>query len=402
MELIRLILTRRMIAVLFLGLSSGVPLLLIGSTLQAWLKDSGFSLETIGLFAAVGIPYSLKFLWAPFLDRYSLKIFDRRRGWIFVFQLVLAGLFLSLAYTNPEKSAFSFSLLAVLIAFFSASQDVVIDAYRREILSDKELPLGVSLAVSGYRVGMLLSGAFALYIADSVGWTNVYSIMACLMLALTIFTVLAPKVETPPTVSQMSLVQAVLMPIAEFIKRKGAIYILIFIMLYKIGDQLASNMFMPFFMEMGFIKQDIASISKLYGLCATIVGGILGGWILLKIKLRTGLIGFGLLQMISTACFCFLVFYPTKLMLGCVVVFENLSGGMGTSAYAAFMALLCNKKFTATQYALLSSLMILPTKIFGSGTGYLVKYIGWTDFFLFCAVIAVPGILMLFMKKLWQ
>ena len=401
-ELIKLILTRRMIAVLFLGLSSGLPLLLIGSTLKAWLKDCQFSLETIGIFTSVGIPYAFKFLWAPFLDRFGLKIFDRRRGWIFVFQLILAGLFVCVAYTNPSLSYYRLYVLSILIAFFSASQDIVIDAYRREVLEDRELALGSSLAVSGYRVGMLLSGAFVLYIADSVGWKNAYCIMASVMLASVFFTIIAPKVDTPESVRSMNIVQTVFMPFVEFLKRKGAFYILVFILLYKIGDQLASDMIMPFYMEMGFLKKDIGLISKFYGIFATLLGGFLGGAILLKIKLRSGLIGFGILQMLSTACFCFLVFWPTKLMLGSVVVFENLSSGMGSSAYVAFMGMLCNKKFTATQYALLSSLMILPTKLFGSYSGYLVSYMGWINFFLFCAAIAIPGIVMLFSKKWWQ
>ena len=400
-ELIKLICTRRMISVLFLGLSSGVPLLLIGSTLKAWLKDCEFSLETIGIFTSVGIPYAFKFLWAPFLDRFSLKIFDRRRGWIFLFQLILATLFICVAYTNPSVSYYRLYVLSILIAFFSASQDIVIDAYRREVLADNELALGSSLAVSGYRVGMLLSGTFALYIADSVGWTNAYCIMASIMLASTFFTLIAPRVDTPESVRKMNLLQSVILPFLEFFKRKGALYILIFILLYKIGDQLASDMITPFYMEMGFLKKDIGLISKFYGIFATLLGGFLGGAILLKIKLRSGLVSFGILQMLSTACFCFLVFWPTKLMLTGVVVFENLSSGMGSSAYVAFMGLLCNKKFTATQYALLSSLMILPTKLFGSYSGYLVSYMGWVNFFMFCAAIALPGIIMLTRRDWW-
>ncbi len=389
------LISKRMGINFFLGFSSGMPLLLTGSTLQAWMTDAQVDLTVIGIFSLVGLPYSLKFIWAPAMDWVVPSFLGRRRGWLFCLQLALAIAILLLSQSNPAANPVLLALIAVLVTFFSASQDIVADAYRRESLADRELGWGTSLFVNGYRIGMLVAGAFALFLADQFSWETVYFLMASLMTVGLITTLVAdePKVHEKPPIN---FKQAVLGPFQEFFSRKSALLFLAFILFYKLGDSMASHMFTPFILGHGYTKTEYAAVAKTFGLFATIGGGLIGGALLLKLGIQRSLWIFGILQAISTAGFSILSTFGHHLgMLTAVVAFENLSSGMGTAAYAAFMASLTNKKFTATQYALLSSLMGVPRVIAAAPTGWLAEQLGWFSFFLMCTIIAIPGLILL-------
>ncbi len=385
----------RMLITLAMGFASGLPLLLTGSVLQAWMSDEGVDLTTIGLFALVGLPYTLKFLWAPILDRYTPTLLGRRRGWLLISQICLILSILMLSSSNPRENVLLLGVSALLLTFFSASQDVVIDAYRREALPDNELGLGASLYVNGYRVGMLLASGGGLILADLISFTQVYQVMALIMLVGVVTTLLAPEPENRAG-KPKSLREAVIDPFLEYFSRQDAVLILLFILLYKAGDTMASHMSTPFYLDIGFSKTEIGTLVKLFGFWATIAGGFLGGLILLRISIFKGLVYFGLLQGLSTAGFALLALMGNNLVaLAAVIIFENVSSGLGTAAYVAFMASLTNKKFTATQYALLSSFMGIPRVIVASPTGLMAESMGWVSFFILCALIAIPGLLLL-------
>ena len=390
-----------MLVALLMGFSSGLPLLLTGSVLQAWMTDEGVDLGTIGLFALVGLPYTLKFLWAPLTDRYCFPFFGRRRGWLITIQLALVLSIAGLGWTQPAQTPFTVAVVAWLLAFFSASQDIVIDAYRRESLADNELGLGSALYVNGYRIGMLLASGGGLIMADLIGFSMVYQFMALIMLVGILTTLFAPEPEiaagTPAT-----LQDAVVQPFVDYFRRHHALLILLFILLYKVGDTMASHMTIPFYLDIGFSKTEIGAVVKLFGFWATIIGSIIGGVVILRTGIYRALWGFGILQALSTAGFAVLaqVGYSLPWLAG-VIAFENLSAGMGTAAFVAFMASLTNKQFTATQYALLSSLMGIPRVIVAAPTGYFADWMGWTVFFTLCALIAIPGLILLTRFRGW-
>ena len=391
-----------MLVALLMGFACGLPLLLTISLLQAWMKEEGVDLTVIGLMALVGLPYTLKFLWAPFLDRFTLPFFGRRRGWLLIAQLSLIFSIVGLGLTDPGNNPWMVAFAAFLVTFFSASQDIVVDAYRREDLSDEELGLGSSLYVNGYRVGMLLASGGGLIMADHMSFFMVYVIMAACMLPGVLTTLLAPEPDVPAGTPK-SLKEAAIGPLVDYFSRSGAVWILAFILLYKIGDQMASAMTMPFYLDIGFSKTEIGAVVKLFGFWATIAGSLFGGVLMLRMGINRSLWIFGFLQALSTAGFAFLakIGYNVGLLSG-VIAFENLSAGMGTAAYVAFMASITNKKFTATQYALLTSLMGIPRVMASAPTGFLAKNIGWEGFFIFCTLIAIPGMLLLFKFAPWN
>lgn len=398
---LRVVFSGRMLVVFLMGFSSGLPLLLTGSVLQAWMQEQGVDLGTIGLFALVGLPYTLKFLWAPLLDRYPLGRLGRRRGWLLWVQLGLILALVGLGSTEPALSPLSVAGAALLVAFFSATQDIVIDAYRREILADNELGLGSSFYVNGYRVGMLLASGGGLILADYLPFSQVYQLLALVMVIGVVTTLLAPEPETPAALPK-TLHEAAIAPFLEYFRRSNALLILLFILLYKIGDTMASHMAIPFYLDLGYSKTEIGTLVKGFGFWATVVGSLLGGGLMLRLGIYRALWAFGLLQAVSTAGFAMLGAYGYSLLgLAAVIVFENLSGGMGTAAYMAFMASLTNKKFTATQYALLSSLMGIPRVIVAAPTGFAADSLGWVPFFSFCALIAIPGLLLLRRFQTW-
>jgi PAT family beta-lactamase induction signal transducer AmpG len=401
-SIIKVILSRRMLVALIMGFSCGLPLLLTLTVLQAWMKEEGVDLTVIGLMALVGLPYTLKFLWSPLVDRFTLPFFGRRRGWLLIAQLSLILSIMGLGLTDPGNNPWMVAFASLLVTFFSASQDIVVDAYRREDLPDEELGLGSSLYVNGYRVGMLLASGGGLIMADHMSFSMVYAIMAACILPGVITTMLAPEPEVPAGTPN-NLKEAVIGPLVEYFSRNGAIWILAFILLYKIGDQMASAMTTPFYLDLGFSKTEIGTVVKLFGFWATIVGSLTGGVLMLRLGINRSLWIFGFLQALSTAGFAILAKIGYSIVaLSAVIAFENLSAGMGTAAYVAFMASITNKKFTATQYALLTSLMGVPRVMASAPTGFLAKNIGWEGFFIFCTLIAIPGMLLLLKFAPWH
>jgi len=391
-----------MLVAFLMGFSCGLPLLLTISLLQAWMKEEGMDLAVIGLMALVGLPYTLKFLWAPFLDRFTLPFLGRRRGWLLVAQVALTLSIAGMGLAHPAASPWGLAFAAFLVTFFSASQDIVVDAYRREDLSDEELGLGSALYVNGYRLGMLLASGGGMILADHLSFPQVYIFMAgCMSLGI-LTTLYTPEPEEPMGTPQ-TIKEAVVDPFMDYFKRSGALWILAFILLYKIGDTMASSMTIPFYLDLGYSKTQIGTVAKIFGFWATVLGGFGGGVVMLRLGINRSLWVFGVLQAVSTAGFAVLALLgPSVAALATVIAFENLSGGMGTAAYAAFMASLTNKKFTATQYALLSSLMGIPRVLASAPTGFLVKYLGWFDFFALCSLAALPGILLLLKFAPWR
>lgn len=396
------IVSGRMLVALMMGFASGLPLLLTGSTMQAWLKESGVDLAMIGAAAMIGLPYTLKFLWAPLFDRYTIPLFGRRRGWLALSQLALVLALLALSMSNPASSLWGVACAALLVTFFSASQDIVIDAYRRESLSDQELGLGAAMFVNGYRVGMLLAGGGGLILADLLTFPTMYQLMALFMGLCILVTLFSPEPREAAG-SPRTLREAVIEPFMEFFKRPEAIAILTFILLYKLGDTLASAINVPFYLDLGFSKSEIGAIAKLFGFWATLIGGTLGGIWILRIGLYRSLWLFGFLQMASTFGFVLLAQTGHSIpMLTGVIAVENFTGGLGTAAFVGFMGAMTDRRFTATQYALLSSLMGVPRVILSTPTGWMVGEMGWTMFFLLCTLLAIPGLLMIRRFKGWD
>jgi PAT family beta-lactamase induction signal transducer AmpG len=394
-SLLKSIFSRRMLVAFIMGFSSGLPLLLTGFVLQAWMKEENVDLTVIGLMTLVGLPYTLKFVWAPILDRYTIPTLGRRKGWLLVFQIGLMAAIVLLGRSNPAQTPWTVAIAAFIVTFFSASQDIVIDAYRREDLKDEELGLGSSLAINGYRLGMLLASGGGLILADHIPFSGVYTMMAACLIPGLITTVLTPEPDTPFG-TPASLREAVIDPFVEFLKRRQALWVLSFILLYKLGDTMASAMTAPLYLDLGFTKTEIGTIVKFFGIWATIAGGFVGGALLLRLRIQSGLWIFGILQALSTVGFAALAMIGHDLTaLAAVIAFENITSGMGTAAYAAFMASITNQKFTATQYALLSSLMGVPRVLASAPTGIMAKMMGWESFFLFCAVIAIPGLMLI-------
>jgi PAT family beta-lactamase induction signal transducer AmpG len=401
-NMLRLLFTRRMSVSLLMGFSCGLPLLLTIGVMQAWMKQVGVDLTTIGLTALVGMPYTLKFLWAPLLDRYTLPFLGRRRGWLLIFQLLLMAAIFGLGRSDPAQDPFGVAIMALLVTFFSASQDIVVDAYRREDLPDEELGLGTSYYVGGYRLGTLLAGGGGLVLADRIGFPGVYTCMAACMLVGLITTLLSPEptLEGPPP---RNLREAVIVPFLEFFRRRGAITMLLFILFYKVGDSMASFISNPFYLDIGFSNTEIGLVTKLFGFWMILTGIFLGGLVILKLGINRSLWIFGILQMVSTACFAILANTGYGIpMLAAVITFENLSAGMGMSALTAFMAAQTNKRYTATQFALLSSLVGVPRTLLSAPTGWLAEQLGWPMFFIGCTLIAIPGLLLLSRFAPWK
>jgi PAT family beta-lactamase induction signal transducer AmpG len=385
----------RILVAFLMGFSCGVPLLLTSSVLQAWMTELKVDLTVIGLYSLVGLPYTLKFLWAPVFDRFTLPLFGRRRGWMLVLQLLLILALIGLGLTDPAQTPWLVALAAFFVTFLSASQDIVIDAYRREDLSDNQLGLGSSFYVNGYRVGMLLAGSGGLILADYMAFSQVYLLMAGSLLVGVVTTLLCrePKLTrgTPH-----SFTEAVWAPFAEYFSRDRALLLLLFILLYKLGDQMASTLTTPFYLDLGFSKTQIGAVAKLFGFWSAIAGGLIGGAILLRIGIIRSLWIFGILQAAAILSFTALALIGNSLVaLAVAIMLEQLTSGMGTSAYVAYMASLTNKRFTATQYALLSSCMGIPRVIIAAPAGWVAEQTGWPLFFVGCTLAAIPGLLLL-------
>jgi len=418
-------LDRRVLVILFLGFSEGLPLALTGSTLSVWLREQGVSKTGIGLFALVTMPYALKFLWAPLIDRLRLplltRLFGRRRGWALVTQAGLMVALLGLAGTNPATELWWTALFAVLVSFCSASQDIVVDAYRVEVLDENRQAAGAAVLVLGYRFGMLAAGAGALYIADFHGWRVAYEAMAALVLVgvVTILINKEPKVAVSPESLQREqhvadwlaarphlsgrmaallswLYGAVVAPFAQFMSRKGWVVMLAFIATYKLGEVLAGVMSSPFYVDLGFTKLEIANVTKLFGLWATIIGGLLGGLLVGRVGVLRGLMIGGILQMVSNISYVALAWAGHDVSaLAVTVAVENVCGGVATAAFVAYLSGLCNVAYTATQYALLSSFYKLGGDLFGASSGWLADRMDWVSFFLLSMAGALPALILL-------
>jgi PAT family beta-lactamase induction signal transducer AmpG len=379
-----------------MGISSGLPLALTGGTLQAWLKSSNVDLATIGFFALVGIPYTWKFLWSPVMDRFFLPKVGRRKTWIYFSQVTLVLSILGMSSLDPAIQLWEISLLAVLCAFSSATQDIALDAWRREQLATQEFGWGNGIHVAGYLFAMrVISGALALILSDFMSWSQVYQIMGGIQ-ALGLLATFLCKEQELNFQSPKSLQEAFIGPMKEFFNRPGAWFILAFILLYKVGDNMAAHMSMPFYLDLGFTRTEVGSITKVVGWLGIAGGSLVGGLILRKISVVSGLFWFGLLQMVSTFGFAVLAVMPKSIeILTAVILFENLAAGLGTAAFVTFIGLMTNKQFTATQYALLSSLMGIPRILLSAPTGVIAQNTGWFWFFTLCTLAAIPGILML-------
>lgn len=415
----------RVISILFLGFSSGLPLALTFGTLSLWLAEEGISKTSIGLFALAGTPYTFKFLWSPLIDQMPIPRLTpwlgRRRSWILLTQVALIISIFLLGLSHPREEPFTTAILAFCTAFWSASQDIVIDAYRVEILEERQYGAGAAMVVLGYRLGMLVSGAMALYLATFFGWFITYTVMAAFMGVgiITVFLNPEPKEKTDPKpliqkgkvhdlLKKGSLLHgrsrqtmawietAVIAPFADFMQRDGWGVTLLFILFYKFGDALAGVMSNPFYLELAFSKIEIANISKAFGLGSTIIGSIIGGVMVSRMGIMKPLLYCGVLQMLSNLMFVVLAqtgHSPGMLIL--TIAVENLSGGMGTTAFVAYLSSLCNVAYTATQYALLSSFMAFGRTLLSSFGGAIADKMDWTSFFLITTLAALPGLALL-------
>jgi PAT family beta-lactamase induction signal transducer AmpG len=380
---------------LLMGFSSGFPLLLSSKTLQTWIAYAGGTNTTVGAMAILGVPYSLKFLWAPLLDRYSIGPFGRRRGWLLISQLGVALSIFGLSRLNPVDEIFIASFFALGISFFGATQDIVIDAYRRETLKEEELGLGSAISNSGYRVALWVTGGLAIFMAGEISWNTIFALLALMMMGTWAITFWADE-PTSSASAPRTLRDAVYLPLIDFFSRHGAVLMLIFVLLYKVGDSMAGNMLAKFYVHLGFTPQEVGAIAKTMGPIALTVGTFIGGALIYRFGIYRALFAFGVLQALSTISFVALDFAGHSLaVFSAVIFFEDFSSGMGSAAFMAFMASLTNKKFTGTQYALLTSLMAVPRTFIASFTGPMVDALGWTGFFILCALIALPGLILI-------
>jgi len=399
------IVNKRMLICVFTGFTSGLPLYIIIQLIPAWLRVEGVGLAEIGFFALVGFPYTWKFLWSPLIDRYTLPFLGHRRGWMLVTQLALLVSIAAMGFIKPDLSIWTVAYLAAAVAFFSASQDIVLDAYRRELLPDKELGIGNAVHVQAFRLAGLVPGSLALILADHLPWRVVFVVVAAFMavgLVMTLAISEAIKNPTPPK----TLREAVVEPFRDFVQRQGlgsAALILAFLFFYKLGDNMATALSTPFYIDVGFSLTQIGSIAKLAALVAVIVGGAIGGIVMVKLSINRALWLFGIVQILSILGFAWLAEVGANpWVLGTVVAFEYLGVGLGAAALVAFMARMTSLVFAATQFALFSALASTPRIFANAITGVIVERIGWTGFFLLCTALAVPGMLLLLRVAPWH
>jgi len=397
----------RLLVVLALGFVSGLPLALSASTLSIWLTESGVSLSAIGLFAAVGTPYTLKFLWSPLIDGLKLplftRLFGRRRGWLIATQLLLIASLIALGFCNPSENLLLMAIVALLVAICSATQDIVIDAYRVEILPTHEQGAGAAMVVLGYRLGMITSAAGALFLATAFGWQITYMIMAAIVPIAWLAIAIGGEPESKACGLGLKAYGAtdwikkhVIEPFTDFMQRDAWLGILLFILLYKLGDAFMGAMTNPFLINIGFTKNQIATVVKLYGVIATIVGSLIGGVLVVRIGMMRTLWICGILQAFTNLVFVAQArIGADEMFLAFSISLENISGGMGTAAFVAFISSLVNKQFTATQYALLSSFSAFGRTWLSTPAGWFAGKLGWEAFFVLSVVLAIPGLVVL-------
>lgn len=385
----------RLALMLGLGFASGLPNPLTGSTLTAWLASEGLSLETIGFAAVFAIPYNLKFLWAPLLDRFAPPALGRRRGWMLICQLALIVSLGAMGSLEPRSSLTWIGVLAVVTAFFSATQDIAADAYRTDLLPAEQRASGTALFVAAYRGALIVGGAVALFLSDLVPWSTVYWLLAGLLGVGVVTTLIAPT-PLSERAAPRSMREAVVEPLRELYRRPGIGVALAIILFYKVGDSVAGHLQIPFLMEMGFSRTEIGAVLKGLGLGATIVGALLGGGFVARWGLKRALLVFGIAQAVANLGYVAVALAGKNYaVMTAAIGLDNLMNGLGTAAFVAFLMTLCNKRFTAVQYALFSSLMSVPGRLLGYHSGWLAEHAGWAIFFTVSVVLAVPALLLM-------
>jgi MFS transporter, PAT family, beta-lactamase induction signal transducer AmpG len=441
----RAYLNTHMLICVFLGFTSGLPLFTLVYLVQAWLRSEGVSLKDIGLFALIQFPYTWKFVWAPLMDRYVPRLPGwrpgRRRGWMLVTQILVAGAIATLGFVSPKESIWTVAALTALVAFFGASQDIAIDAYRRELLTDTQQGLGNAVHVNAYKIAALVPGSLALILSDHLPWSTVFIVTAAFMVPGMIMSIVVSEPEVhgaPPK----NLGEAIVQPFAEFVQRDGwaaALFVLAFIFLYKLGDTMATTLSTSFFLDIGYSRTEIGVIAKMTAFGASLAGGIIGGVALVKIGIGRGLWIFGFLQMVSTLGFAWLaqltpgspslaLIYdgvvavshgvshiagvfgmnaqlaldPRAVALALVYGFETFATGLTLAAFTAYIASTTDPRYTATQFALFTSLASVPRTLASAASGYVVAKIGWFDYFIVCTLLAAPGMLLLIRIAQWR
>ncbi len=398
-NLVKLYCNKKQLLIFIMGISSGIPLYLILSTLFIWLARENVDISTIGLFALTQIPWSLKFLWAPFIDNYKIpflcNFFGQRKSWLLLTQLNLSIFIICLGYSNPIDNLEITAIFALLVSFFSASQDIVVDAYRIEILNDNSQGAGAAMTQFGYRIGGLLAGAGSLYLTTYFSWEQIFLLVSLIILFLMVLIIFVIPSENIHKASNKNLIT----PFKEFIFRNTFLKILLiflFIFFFKFGDVIAGVMANPFYVKIGFTNIEIANASKVFGVIMTIIGVFTGGYLVKEVGILKALIISGFFQIFSNLLYVLLNSVgPDINYLFLTVAGENFSGGLGSAAFVAYLSALCNKKYTGTQYALLSSIMGLARAILSSPSGYFVEAFGWSSFFIFSTFCGVPAILIL-------
>ncbi|OUS11245.1 AmpG family muropeptide MFS transporter [Gammaproteobacteria bacterium 53_120_T64] len=400
-----IIFNRRMLICVFTGFASGLPLFILFQLVPAWLRTEGVGLKEIGLFTLIGLPYTWKFFWSPLLERYPLPLLGRRRGWMLLTQVGLLCCIAALPQFDTATQLWPLATLCGFIAFLSASQDIVIDAYRRELLPDIELGIGNSIHVNAYRIAGLVPGSLSLILADFLPWDTVFLITAAFM-SVAIALTLSIKEPAHPSPAPATLQAAIVEPFREFFQRLGlsqALLVLCFMFLYKLGDNLATALATPFYIDMGFELSEIGIIAKHAALWPMIVGGLLGGLMMIRIGINRALWVFGVVQLLSIFGFALMAHVGEGLwLLALVIGFEYLGVGLGAAAFIAFIARTTSRLHSATQFALFTALTAVPRTVASAGTGYLVEAVGWEQFFYICALLALPGMLLLFKVAPWN
>ena len=399
------IINKRMLICIFTGFSSGLPLFVLYQLVPGWLRDQGVSLAEIGLFSLIGIPYVWKFIWSPLIDRYSLGSIGRRRSWMLITQLLLLVSIAAFGWVNPTENIWSVAYLAAAVAFFSATQDIVLDAYRRELLPDNELGLGNSIHVQAYRLSGLVPGSLAFILADHISWQSVFLVVAAFMILGVLLTLFIKELETEHNAPK-TLKEAVVLPFKDFINSNGlkaACYTLAFLVLYKLGDNMATALQTPFFIDLGFSKTEIGVVAKTASIIAMTIGIVVGGIVMIKLSINRALWLFGFVQIASILGFAALAeIGHNNYALAIAMGFEYLGVGLGTAAFTAYIAKTTNPAFAATQIALFTALAALPRTFANATTGFIVEQIGWTQFYFLCTALAVPGMVMLLKVAPWN